>query len=110
MRVVLPLVLALAGCTEFYTSNCTDDLSYRVSPTTRILAVNESFTPSAEFRGCRGSKHLDDVITWSTDNPGVVSVNATTGQVTGLSIGLARVTATGAKYGVAVPPVEVTVQ
>lgn len=87
----------------------TDELQYRVVPTSQAIAVGESFTPSAEFRGCQGRKPLDDVITWSATDTTVVRVDAVSGRVTGRAAGVAAVQARGAKYG-PMPPLTVTVQ
>lgn len=87
----------------------TDDLSFRVVPTSQAVTIGESFTPSAEFRGCRGRKHLDDALTWSATDTTVVRVDSVSGRVTGRAAGVTQVLARGDKYG-PMPPISVTVQ
>lgn len=87
----------------------TDDLSFRVVPTSQAVTIGESFTPSAEFRGCRGRKLLDDTITWSATDTTVVRIDSVSGRVTGRAAGVTEVHPRGAKYG-PMPPISVTVQ
>lgn len=104
---VLAACSLASGCSAFVA--CTDDLSYRVSPTSSTLAIGQTFTATAEFRGCRGSKHLDDTISWETADSTIAIVNASSGQVTGRSPGTTQVQARRATYGLAWPPIAVTV-
>lgn len=99
---------ALTGC-HALGMDCTDDLQFRVTPTARTVAIGESFTPSAEFRGCRGSKHLEDTIRWSATDTTFVRVDSVSGQITGRAKGTTQVQARGAKYG-QMPPITVTVE
>jgi hypothetical protein len=89
---------------------CTDDLTYRMSPTAQTIAVGESFTPQAEFRGCGGSKPLDDEFSWSSSDTLIVRVEALTGRVTGRAAGSAIVEARGSRYGRLPLGVSVTVR
>lgn len=92
-------LLAASACSRI-TGACTDDLSWRLTPRERTLRVGESFTPELALFGCRGSKRLSDVVTWGTEDEGVVAVDAATGRVAALAAGQATVTASAAHYGV----------
>jgi uncharacterized protein YjdB len=102
------LLLSLTGCS--LVSPCgTDELSFRVTPTSQAVSVGESFTPVAEFRGCGGKRHLDDTITWSAADTNIVQVNAVTGRVTGRALGVTEVQARGVIYG-SLPAIAVNVK
>jgi hypothetical protein len=106
--VVLSLLAGLlGGCTPF--TACTDDLRQRLDPTSATLDVGETVQARAEFLGCGGSKRLTDEITWSSADPAIASVEATTGRITGRSPGTTTVTPSGARYG-AIGHVPVTVR
>jgi hypothetical protein len=100
----------VSGCSVVAPFACTDDLTYRMSPTAQTIAVGASFTPQAEFRGCGGNKHLDDEFSWSSSDTLVVRVEPLTGQVTGRAAGFAMVEARGARYGHLPLGVSVTVR
>lgn len=107
--VACAIVIGLTtGCSIL--SPCgTDDLSYRVTPASRTIAVGESFTGEAEFLGCRGSSRLSDQISWSSRDTTVARVDASTGRVLGRSAGVTTVEARGERYGLA-PGIVVTVR
>jgi len=107
---IAAIVLGLVTGCSIVGPDCTDDLGFRVTPTSRSVTLGESFTPSAEFRGCRGRLHLDDVITWSAADTTVVRVDSISGLVTGRAAGVTQVRARGAKYGLMPVPISVTVQ
>jgi hypothetical protein len=104
------IAVPVAAACSIFEPVCTDDLSYRVAPTANTIAVGESFTPTAEFRGCRGRERLEDTISWSVADSAIARVDATTGLVTGRSPGTTGVQARGAKYGLAHPAITVTVE
>ena len=92
--------IALAGCNELPPSvACPDDLRVVRSPADTTIRVGQQFTPFFQFRGCAGTVALDDVLTFTSSNGAVISVDAATGRTTGVSSGAANVQVTGAKYG-----------
>jgi hypothetical protein len=96
--VLLALCIGASGC-EVLAPSCTDDLSQRVEPATATITVGEQLKPAAQFYGCRGSRRLSDVITWSSADPDIASVDASTGIITGRTTGSTRITPHGEKYG-----------
>ncbi|MDR2189778.1 MAG: Ig-like domain-containing protein, partial [Candidatus Peribacteria bacterium] len=77
-----------------------------VIPPTKTMQIGEKFTPTATVLPANAT---NKAVTWSTSNPGVVSINATTGEVTGISAGSATITATTVDGGFTAT-CEITVQ
>lgn len=65
----------------------TDVSSVDVAPASFSLAVGATQTMTATPRNASGTALTGRTVTWSSLNPGVASVNSTTGVVTGVSIG-----------------------
>ena len=67
-----------------------------ILPSTWSLKLNEEATISAEFTsdGGEGVQPEDKTLTWTSDNPSVVSVDASTGKMTAKAVGTAVITAT----------------
>lgn len=101
---------ALLGCNSPITSAaCPDDLRVERAPADTVIRVGQSFTPHFRFLGCGGTMALDDVLTFSSTNADVLSVNASSGRATGIAPGEAHIRMRGAKYGETGARIEVTV-
>ncbi|MBL0937641.1 MAG: Ig-like domain-containing protein [Gemmatimonadaceae bacterium] len=96
MKPALIFGVALAGFTT--ACGCDADLQSRFDPSTKLLAVGESFTPSVKILGCGGTEPLRDVVTWAATDSSVVRVDAATGRTTALRTGSTFVRATGQTY------------
>jgi uncharacterized protein YjdB len=70
-----------------------------VNPTSATLDVGDDLRATAEFRGCGGTRRLTDEITWSSQDPAIASVGASTGVITARAPGVTTITPSGAKYG-----------
>jgi len=103
------LALASAGCVIVDPACSSAGASIFISPSTVIVAVGQTATPRASW--CRGG-HYDRVSPkWSLGqaaDANVISVNATTGEITGRRAGRASVIAT--YEGAEGSRVEVTVE
>ena len=80
-----------------YLNGKTDDTleveSISLSTTSATLTTGETMTISASVT----PSNAVDTVTWTSSNPSVASVNATTGVITALSAGTATITATSTK-------------
>ena len=98
-RVMLAGLATLAmtsGCVIVDPSCSSSAASIYVSPTVVVVAVGQSFTPSASERGCDGRYRSHSSPRWSLLNAAdsvFVRVNATTGEITGRRAGRATVAA-----------------
>jgi hypothetical protein len=77
---------------------CKADLQVRLSPSERILAVGESFTPSARLFGCGGTEPLSDFVTWTAQDTSIIRVDLVSGRTVGLAQGTTLVLASGQRY------------
>ena len=69
---------------------------------TSVLRQGETRTLTASAKDAQGNAIGSRAFQWSSDNPGVLSIDATTGTVTAVSPGSARITAvTGVRSGTA---------
>ena len=98
----------LLACQD--TTVCPADLRMRVTPAERTIAVGESFTATAEALGCGGTRRLEETWTWGTEDTAVVTVESTSGRITGRAPGAAFVGVRGQRYGSLGAGVRVTVQ
>lgn len=78
---------------------CTLELTPVWTPSTKTLAVGESFTPSLVLYGCGGHLTYADTFHWSASDNTIIRVDAATGVTTGLRAGTARVFASGVRFG-----------
>lgn len=81
-------------------SACTLELEERLDPTTVVLEVGESITPTFELYSCQGEKQLEDSFTWVSANPQIASVDRMSGAITALSVGKTDVEVSGKEYRV----------
>jgi len=79
--------------------SCTMELVPVFNPSTKTLAVGESFTPSLVLFGCGEHLTYSDTFQWSASDSTIVRVDATAGTTTGLRSGTARVFAHGTRFG-----------
>jgi hypothetical protein len=91
------LLLTSVGCVIAVDPSCsTPSAAIVVTPAVVIVAVGQSFTPSATEHGCDGRYHDHSSPHWSLANQAdsmYVRVNATTGEITGRRSGYANVVA-----------------
>lgn len=91
------LLLASAGCVIAVDPSCsTPSAAIVVTPTVVIVAVGQSFTPSASVHGCDGHYRDHSSPYWSLVNPSdsaFVRLNSVTGEITGRRSGRAMVAA-----------------
>ena len=95
MLAGLATLVMTSGCVIVDPSCSSSAASIYVSPTVVVVAVGQSFTPSASERGCDGRYYRSHSSPrWSLVNAAdsvFVSVNATTGEITGRRVGRATV-------------------
>ena len=109
MLFLAPLAMT-AGCVIVDPSCSRSSAAVIVSPTVVVVAVGQSFTPSASERGCDG-RYSHSSPRWSLANAAdsvYVRVNASTGEITGRRTGRAMVAAQSTESG-SVGTVDVTV-
>lgn len=94
-RSALGIVTATA-C-EQPVSICEHQAQGQVAPADTVVTVGETFTASVRLF-CRGSE-VTDVVTWRSEDTLVAPVDSANGIVTGRSVGVARIVATGQRYG-----------
>lgn len=99
--VAVPFVaLALAACSVTpFGQDCTDELRIQLAPRDTSVGVGASFQAGVSLSTCGGSKRLSDTFTWSSLDPAVVQVIASTGRVTAVAPGETTVSVVGARYG-----------
>ncbi len=78
---------------------CPSDLRVIRSPTDTTVRVGQSFTPTFQFRGCAGTKALQDELTFTSTNEAALAVNAQTGHAMAVAPGQAAIEISGARYG-----------
>jgi hypothetical protein len=106
---LVPLAVT-ASCVIVDPSCSRSSAAVIVSPTVVVVAVGQSFTPSASERGCDG-RYNHSSPRWSLANAAdsaYVRVNASTGEITGRRAGRATVAAESTESG-SVATVDVTV-
>lgn len=103
MQRILPaalLLVSVGGCVIVGDPACTGGgASIVVTPGLVIVAIGQSMTPTANDSWCDNGHQAHGSPSWSLANPAdstVVSVDATTGRITGLRIGQAAVIARSA--------------
>jgi uncharacterized protein YjdB len=84
------LVVALTGCRGI--SGCDTTIPITVTPRAKVLRVGESFTATAVAEEC-GAVRRDLTWRWRAEDTTVVRVNASSGQIVGVSVGTTRVIA-----------------
>lgn len=92
------VVLAALGCSSGDDA-CTQELGIEL-PSGRTIAPGESFTPKVRLSSCGGREHPKDVFIWRAHDPRVVSVDSSTGRITGQSAGSTYVEVDGRRFGV----------
>jgi hypothetical protein len=101
---VVLVALACSGGNEA----CTQELGVEL-PSGRTIAPGESFTAKVRLSSCGGREHPKDNFIWRAQDPRVVSVDSTTGRITGQSHGSTQVEVEGREYG-ALGSISVTVR
>ncbi|MGH7483022.1 MAG: Ig-like domain-containing protein [Longimicrobiales bacterium] len=108
---IVMVVSLVASCGFLAGEACTDDLSWRVTPTEATLDVGESTTVKAEALGCGGTEPLEEDMRWSSEDPSVASVDPITGLITGHAEGSTTVTGEDlGRYGIGPVVVPVVVE
>ena len=91
------LLCAVSGCVIVGDPTCSGGgAAVVVTPGVVIVAVGESFTPSANDSWCDGGHQSHGSPNWSLSQPGdslFVKLDATTGRITGRRAGVATVVA-----------------
>ena len=94
IRVALALLTAaaLAGCADDGVSiACTDELGVRVTPRDTTVSVGAAFTPGVRFSTCGGRKVWEPVVSFSSNAPEVVRMDAVNRRLEAIAPGTARV-------------------
>ncbi len=101
-------LLLLSGCGIIGPEVCTDELSWRVTPTQATLMVGESTTVAAAGLTCGGKKSVEVDMRWSSDNPAIATVHETSGRITAITPGTTEIR--GHDVGpYRIPPVAISV-
>jgi hypothetical protein len=79
--------------------SCTSELLVQLTPEDSRVEVGASFQAMASLWGCGGRERLRDTFTWSSLDPNVAQVIASTGRVTAVGTGETMVNVVGARYG-----------
>ncbi|HEY2378621.1 MAG TPA: hypothetical protein VGH98_21755 [Gemmatimonadaceae bacterium] len=91
------LLLAVSGCVIVGDPTCSGaGAAVVITPGVVIVAVGESFTPNASDSWCDGGHQSHGSPNWSFSRPGdslYVSLNQSTGRITGLHTGVVTVLA-----------------
>lgn len=91
---------ALSACSEPPSATiCTSELRVQLSPSDTSVPAGRAFTIGARLSGCSGKVQLEDVFTFDSTEPAVATVDATSGRVTAVTAGEARIAVTGERYG-----------
>jgi hypothetical protein len=94
------VALSLGACSgPPFGRTCTDDLRFQLTPEDSRVVVGASFQAMASLATCGGRERLSDTYTWSSIDPNVAQVTASTGRVTAVGIGETMVNVVGARYG-----------
>src|SRR5687767_11719952 len=94
------ITLALGACSgPPFGRDCTDELRVFLTPRDTSVVVAASFQARVALSTCGGSKALSDTFTWSSLDPNVVQVTASTGRVSAVGVGETTVNVVGARYG-----------
>lgn len=94
------VALALSACSGSpFGESCTLELRISLAPEDTSMVVGASFQARVALSSCGGRKRLSDTFTWSSLDPNVVQVTASTGRVTAVGIGETTVNVVGARYG-----------
>lgn len=91
---------AFMGACKSTSGACARNLLARFDPSDTTIAIGRQFRASVELWGCDGTVRLSDVITWRSENLGVVTVDSVSGLVSAIGLGQVRVTARGQVYPV----------
>lgn len=91
LPIAVALLMAAGGCDAF--TVCTDELTFRVNPTTVTISVGESFTPHVFAETCGGRRNVSVDVRWSTTDSAVARIDAQTGRTTGRRPGLTTIEA-----------------
>jgi hypothetical protein len=83
----------LTGCAYLIGPDCTTELGVEIRPREQTMRVGQEFTAQATGISCGGRERFPYSVTWSSTDPGVAQVDATTGRVCGVSPGTARIQA-----------------
>ena len=93
LLAVSALALGLSGCGGIIPTACTDELGIVIEPAQRTIRVGETVQARALGVTCGGKKSSPYEVAWRTASTGIVSVDGTTGVITGLAPGTAALTA-----------------
>jgi hypothetical protein len=89
----------------YFAVSCPLVLVISIKPDSAVLNVGEKFTPTVELFGCGGAERITDDLSYSAFFPtnstvtGIVSVDAATGETTGLKPGNAWTVVRSTRYG-----------
>ncbi len=107
------LVFAVSGCVIVGDPTCSSGgAAVVVTPGLVVVAVGQSVTPNGSDSWCDGGHQAHGSPSWSLSRPGdsvYVSLDATTGRITGLRAGVATVVARSDHSG-ATSAIQVTVR
>lgn len=91
------LLFAVSGCVIVGDPTCSGGgAAVVVTPGVVVVAVGQSFTPNASDQWCDGGHQSYGSPSWSLSHPAdsvYVSLDATTGRITGLRSGIATIMA-----------------
>jgi hypothetical protein len=87
---------------------CTAELRVELTPTQATLRIGESMAPSVMYVGCSGFVRHTEPVTWTSDDPSIVSMDATGRIATARAVGTTRLRSVGVQYG-GIGPIPVTV-
>jgi len=107
------LLVVVSGCVIVGDPTCGgSSASVVVAPGVVVVAVGESFTPNGHDTWCDGGHQTHGSPTWSLSQPGdngIVSLDASTGRITGLRAGVVTVVARST-HSSATSSIQVTVR
>jgi hypothetical protein len=107
------LLFAVSGCVIVGDPTCSSgSAAVVVTPGVVVVAVGQSFTPNGSDSWCDGGHQSYGSPSWNLSRPGdsvYVSLDGTTGRITGLHTGVATVVARSDHSG-ATSTVQVTVR
>lgn len=103
--IIMFLLTTLSGCTD----NCTDEISWHVSPSTITMGVDEVVKINVNSATCDNKKNVDLAWSFKSENTDVATVDSE-GIVTGESAGSTRIAVSFEKAGLITSWVDITVK
>lgn len=105
LTLIIILLPFLSGCVH----NCTEEISWHVSPSEKTISIDESFKINVDGTTCGGRKKVDLNWSFESDNTDIAFVDSE-GVVTGIDTGFTRIAVSVGKGTVGTYWIDLTVK